>query len=388
MVMKAGFERTLRKLGITQKQFVDQNPLQESEDEYQDIIDHADEYYDLHIEEQKARERIRRYKKHIKKNFPQPQETNLLTAATKDQIRYLHELDPVKWNPEALTQSFPISIDGVKKLLRSNYRPKSDSERLKHDNNVYKNIKLLKEGSEKISIVTRKLWEEGKLKIEYSQGNEILPMPDVDVEKVPAIKDFEKPGEFLSIVKPYLDAKKQQESKDIPKHSEIIKHEDPTKNNFLKIVIPSHIESSDPLCATYFPSRFKSDDALDITHEQCRPNFTKDDNTTDITSRKEQNLINNKENTNNSLNFKSGNVPKYNNDNVEFVLDSRVNQNLGIRQPYVYDSKVGYQHPLGEAGDYPEKIEIPKDDFKPGALYKVGNCYYDDNGDFLYRVFS
>ncbi len=34
------------------------------------------------------------------------------------------------------------------------------------------------------------------------------------------------------------------------------------------------------------------------------------------------------------------------------------------------------------------KVEIPEADFKPGAIYKLNNCYYDSNGDFLYKVAS
>lgn len=35
---------------------------------------------------------------------------------------------------------------------------------------------------------------------------------------------------------------------------------------------------------------------------------------------------------------------------------------------------------------YPNKIEIPEDKFVKGYLYKVKDCFYDDDGEFLYRV--
>ena len=35
---------------------------------------------------------------------------------------------------------------------------------------------------------------------------------------------------------------------------------------------------------------------------------------------------------------------------------------------------------------YPNKIEIPKDKYVKGCLYKVKDCFYDDDGMFLYRV--
>lgn len=35
---------------------------------------------------------------------------------------------------------------------------------------------------------------------------------------------------------------------------------------------------------------------------------------------------------------------------------------------------------------YPEKIAIPKELRKKGYTYKLSDCYYDDDGQFLYRV--
>jgi len=36
--------------------------------------------------------------------------------------------------------------------------------------------------------------------------------------------------------------------------------------------------------------------------------------------------------------------------------------------------------------DYPLAIRIPKSVWKEGYVYRVNDCFYDDNGDFLYRV--
>lgn len=47
------------------------------------------------------------------KNY-RPKEENLLTWAMKEQLRYLHSSDPDMWTPEALSDAFPISPDGVK----------------------------------------------------------------------------------------------------------------------------------------------------------------------------------------------------------------------------------------------------------------------------------
>lgn len=36
--------------------------------------------------------------------------------------------------------------------------------------------------------------------------------------------------------------------------------------------------------------------------------------------------------------------------------------------------------------DYTKRIRIPKRAYKKGATYKIDDCYYDDDGKFLYRV--
>lgn len=38
------------------------------------------------------------------------------------------------------------------------------------------------------------------------------------------------------------------------------------------------------------------------------------------------------------------------------------------------------------ANDYPLAIRIPKNVWKEGYTYRVKDCFYDDKGDFLYRV--
>lgn len=36
--------------------------------------------------------------------------------------------------------------------------------------------------------------------------------------------------------------------------------------------------------------------------------------------------------------------------------------------------------------DPPERIRVPADKWKKGCTFKIGDCYYDDDGGFLYRV--
>ena len=73
---------------------------------------------------------VLRYQRNLKKKiverkyFKQPQEVNLLTWKAKEQIRYLHSEFPDEWTPEVLAESFPVSLEGVHRLLGSGYVPR------------------------------------------------------------------------------------------------------------------------------------------------------------------------------------------------------------------------------------------------------------------------
>lgn len=41
---------------------------------------------------------------------------------------------------------------------------------------------------------------------------------------------------------------------------------------------------------------------------------------------------------------------------------------------------------IDTVNDYPLAIRIPKKAWKEGYTYRVKDCFYDDKGDFLYRV--
>ncbi|GBN64149.1 hypothetical protein AVEN_209563-1 [Araneus ventricosus] len=49
-----------------------------------------------------------------RKYFKYELESNLLTYAAKQQIRYLNKLNPAEWTPETLSKCFPVTVTGVK----------------------------------------------------------------------------------------------------------------------------------------------------------------------------------------------------------------------------------------------------------------------------------
>lgn len=84
-----------------------------------------------------------------RKYYNYPIEDNLLTWKAKEQIFQLRQSDPETWTPEQLAESFPISIEGVKRLLKSKWPPAptgDDEEEVirRHDDEVRRRWILLK----------------------------------------------------------------------------------------------------------------------------------------------------------------------------------------------------------------------------------------------------
>lgn len=109
----------------------------------------------------------------------EPAEENLLTWEMKEQLKYLHHTDPDEWTPEALSVAFPVSPNGVKKLLKSTWVPENEREIERHDKAViarwhrYTNGRL---GSAKLlELLVRK---------RLGQDTQNLPAPLMDPEKI------------------------------------------------------------------------------------------------------------------------------------------------------------------------------------------------------------
>jgi len=59
-------------------------------------------------------------------------------------------------------------------------------------------------------------------------------------------------------------------------------------------------------------------------------------------------------------------------------------KNTNSQNVYYYDKKYGYQHPYGKASDEDSNNRAPTT--KAGDVYRRGDCFYDEDGEFLYRV--
>ena len=103
----------------------------------------------IHISrEQKEKDRKYHKQKVIAKklwNLYRQKEPNILTWAARSQILYLHKKDPIYWTPEMLSQSFPVSTNVIKAILKRDFLPPNEEFVKDYDNEVTTNwLKLAK----------------------------------------------------------------------------------------------------------------------------------------------------------------------------------------------------------------------------------------------------
>ncbi|XP_068207896.1 neugrin [Palaemon carinicauda] len=112
----------------------------------------------------------------------EPAEDNLLTWEMKEQLKYLHHKDPEQWTPEALSVAFPISPNGVQKLLSSKWLPENEKDIERHDRAVIAKWRKYTNGRLGSARILELL-----VKKRLGQDNENLPVPLMDQEKIMSI---------------------------------------------------------------------------------------------------------------------------------------------------------------------------------------------------------
>ena len=137
-----------------------------------------------------------------RKFFKPPQEVNLLTWSAKEQIRYLNQTFPDEWTPDRLSQSFPISREGVVRLLRSTYVPRTLADIYRHDSRVQKTVKALKPGRGAERALTGGGDQSTSLTQRLANFSGILSLPrrQTELPTPEPIESRRKPGLFASIV--------------------------------------------------------------------------------------------------------------------------------------------------------------------------------------------
>ncbi|XP_026463863.1 uncharacterized protein LOC113366472 [Ctenocephalides felis] len=270
----------------------------------------------------------------VRRKYFEQQLPNFLTWSEKEQIRHLHKTDPVEYPVERLAEIFPASCEVVQKIVKASWKIQDPKRILNHDKNVEANWKMLKKGELDVDAE----YKEHLLK--FSSRDKII----LDETKYLPQQSmtFDKPQfttqstEFSSIIQSYENSKtKTKEQLKLPS----------TKDDIINFP-----QLDKPLQETYVM------------------------NTGTPTSKKPQSFSE----------FKK-----------ELNLPDQQNFPPPAKKIFAQDIPVpifgkNYQERSFETDKkvvpMPEKIQIPKKFWQRGQTYKVNDCFYDDDGRFLYRV--
>lgn len=271
-----------------------------------------------------------------------------------------------------------------------------------HDEQVAERWKILKSGkiTSAIAPLTWKLYKEGKLVDDYFSGNSNLPTAPPP-EKVVHVQKKKEIGEFSAIVQAYVNYRNQ---KCLPDNKEI------TSENQLSLRDNSKKESKNKSKAV---RKFKyADEELDDKSSSVKPTSkiqvvkediplsqfkeilkeeyqSKSHSYPDISKYEDYEHLLKENAKNESVLHKQKssatqdcfvNISKYDKtEKVNAMYESRKKEKI----VYMYDENVGYQHIYRKQTKHlsPKKLE-------KGKLHKVGQCVYDDNGEFLYKIMS
>ncbi|XP_028132357.2 uncharacterized protein LOC114327848 [Diabrotica virgifera virgifera] len=331
--------------------------VQEFQQEFQDMelddleTDFMDVHksYKQHREEVEVRNEQLKYitvkNKYFKEKFP-----NFLTWTDKEQMRLLHSTDPEEWTIEKLSESFPALPEVIKKVLKAKFS-KGDSKMKNHDATVEKNWQKFRKG--KLTDLPPDLVEHLN-KFTNRKVNVQLENKKKEIVNKPKIQ-----SEFSEIITGYQRLKNKVDTE---------------KDEVVEVNLSKNFKSRESLEKnTYLP--IKKEDIKDkrpITLTQLKDNIERKASRGLGLSAEEENIYVN-------THQQEEDVVVLNKEDVSVIPENKYTNNAGCS--LTVKTEKDYSHLI-----YPEKIVIPKKLIKKGYTYRLNDCYYDYDGEFLYRV--
>ncbi|CAG9860989.1 unnamed protein product [Phyllotreta striolata] len=343
-----GIERRGAAIQLDKLDEMEEHDIDDFESDFMNVHQSHKEY----IREAEAQKERLKYlivkQKYFKEKYP-----NFLYWNEKEQIKYLHNTNPEEWTIENLSESFPATPEVITKILKAKYS-KGGSKIENHDANVEKN------------------WNE------FNRGN-LKNLPSHLVEHLQKFTNrkritqpvFQKPEvinrpkgrtEFSEIITSYHNLKNKDASDETSRNISLdLRHSFTQNQNNVNegALIIEKSNLTDKRVTT-----------LKGLQERIEKKVSKGKDLSE-----EEKLI-----------YKDLAEPKseetcINIKNEDLVAISENKYTTSSGHLMMAKKEKDYSHLI-----YPEKISIPKKLKKRGYTYKLNDCYYDDDGQFLYRV--
>uniref|UniRef100_A0A182MIG0 ABC transporter domain-containing protein n=1 Tax=Anopheles culicifacies TaxID=139723 RepID=A0A182MIG0_9DIPT len=322
-------------------------------EEYNSLDDGEADFHQVHkshkqFEAEQAQYRDRLQTWIVGNKYFKSKQLNFLTWAEKEQIRYLYSLDPDEWNIDKLTESFPADRYTIAKIVKTKWQPKGGKRMERHDAIVQENWQMFRSGRirnldpgfaqhlNKFMQRTVDKVNELQATLETKPLYEIRPLPQ---------------GEFTAIV---TSCKKYQSSaKDNQlKQSFLIEDNEQSESS-------NHHES---------PRHFPKQDTFMMGNVRNTQHVT----LAEIKRQEDPTFTVHRKSSADNLELDLTVAEKLENNNVQCETVAFADS--------VYDSRAEKQECIKEF------IKIPKRLYRKGATYQMDDCFYDDDGEFLYRV--
>jgi len=364
-------------------------------------------------------------KEHLKqqivaqKSFKEKQ-PRFLTFAEKKLIQKLHTFNPEEWTVEKLSESFPALPETIQKILRTKWSPKSVEKIVEYDNVVKRNWEKFRAGKLPLNPILNEHLMKFKDRKIILTDRELLAK-----QFVPKL-EFKKPKSqlFSSIIQTYLD-EKQNDTKLLSQEdnsSKVVDKSDHSENQNL-LTANTTIDSSADIKNTekfalnkkqYFTLQSRTDSQkLNVPFNKKEKLLTFDEfvkvkledihkespeeGITLLNVRREQVDVNQEMQTaevatasDNEVIYVKENIPKIvrqSEKDISIVSkDKNKDFNIVVDENLLNTSIKVWNKKVDTELNYAKPIKIAKHLYKPGMTYRISDCYYDDDGEFLYRV--
>ncbi|XP_074094067.1 uncharacterized protein LOC141524230 isoform X2 [Cotesia typhae] len=339
----------------------------------------AHKSYDEHMREsyvqkQKLKGRI------VAQKLFKSDDPNFVTWAERELMRKLHLKDSEEWSPEQLSESFPALPRTIKKILKSKWFPRSTESVVNYDEKVVENWNQFKAGNLNLDPQLAKHLEKFKgRKINIEELKQIAK----NFVRPPRVFPKPKSKIFTSIVQDYVEATKAKDGNDPPKITD-----GKNKINKKSIVDMTLFLSSDKFnkqekYKTY--DKFLEENAIDIVGKQNL-------------NLEEQLLVNEYKEQKNRASVSERSITHVSVENEEKSLEMsntsteaqvttvpvpKFDINESSMETGILEWK---KKELGTDDNHPRFIKVPRSKANSGVTFKVKDCYYDSDGEFMYKV--
>ncbi|XP_017793473.1 PREDICTED: uncharacterized protein LOC108575242 [Habropoda laboriosa] len=341
----------------------------------------------------------------VKSKYFKEVEPSFLTYVEKEQIKKLHKTNPDEWTPQKLSESFPALPETIKKILKASWVPKSVDTILKYDKKVIQNWKNWKTGQLAVNFNLKEHLMKFKNRTISLTDRETL------VNKFVAPKmEFPKPtSSFFSSIVQSVDKKQVINNEQLKSSEKSLnkgeKYSNATEKKELEIVRKEtnnimykkydvkkeHNHKQETLVFDEFikkklnnPSDTSPEERLALLntykkHVECKNledvSFNVLNSTAKYTNVQEKDIGIVK-----NLSSESSTIVKKN--RIESKVATEMNAEHVSLDTFVKD-RSSY---MDTDVNYIKRLKIPKNSYKKGMTYRVNDCYYDDDGEFLYRI--